>query len=190
MSSDKIVNFTENNTQLPAKLDIEYAKDVHDHETILTSFDRTETRKNRLIARAANRTQCIHNWLRAHEQVMIFRRDHERNRAHTESPEMKFWYATPNRIAVGLSMVYNVLEDRKTSQAGIMYSTGFARGTVNKIVVEAVAAGMCDEDFHPSLGTQKIISDQIWALISKEEFTRFGASLAMKAGFASIPIND
>ena len=190
MSSEKIVDFTKNNPQTPSKLGIADVKNVHDDRTILTSFDKAETRKNRLIARAANRTQCIHNWLRAHERVLQFRRDHEQNRAHSESPELQFWYATPNRIVIGLSLIYNVLEDRKTSQAGIMQSTGMARGTVGKILSQAVAEGMCDEDFNPSIGTQKIIGDQIWALLNKEEFTRFGASLAMKAGFASIPIND
>ena len=63
-----------------------------------------------------------------------------------------------------------------------------ARGTVGKILSAAVAAGMCDENLIPSIGTQKVIGDQIWALLNKEEFTRFGASLAMKAGFSSIPI--
>ncbi len=186
--TDKIVNLTKNNPQRPSKLDIQDVKNVHDEGAILTPFDRAETRKNRLIARAANKTQCIHNWLRAHEQVMSFRRDHEQNRAHSDSPELQFWYATPNRIVVGLSLVYNVLEDRKTTQAGIMHSTGMARGTVGKILSAAVAAGMCDENLIPSIGTQKVIGDQIWALLNKEEFTRFGASLAMKAGFSSIPI--
>ena len=188
--TDKIVEFKKNNPQRPSKSDNADVTFVPDLSTILTSFDPAEARQRRLIARAANRTQCIHNWLRAHERVLEFRRDHEQNRAHSSSPELRFWYATPNRIVVGLSIVYNVLEDRKTSQIALIKSTGMARGTVSKILTEAVEAGMCDEHFTPSIETQQTIGDQIHALISHEEFTRFGASLAMKAGLAASPIDD
>jgi len=190
MSSDKVVSLAKIDSQQEGEMHIDIVKSETLDGAVLTSFDPAANRQRRLIARAANRTQCIHNWLRAHERVLEFRRDHEQNRAHSASPELQFWYATPNRIVVGLSLVYNVLEDRKTSQAGLIKSTGMARGTVAKILHEAVAAGMCDEHFTPSIASQKTIGDQIYALISHEEFTRFGAALAMKAGLAASPIED
>jgi len=190
MSSDKVVSLAKINPQQGGEMDIDIVESTTLESAILTSFDPAANRQRRLIARAANRTQCIHNWLRAHERVLEFRRDHERNRAHSQSPELRFWYATPNRIVVGLSIVYNVLEDRKTSQAGLIKSTGMARGTVAKILTEAVQAGMCNDHFTPSIASQKTIGDQIYALISHTEFTRFGASLQMKAGLEANPIDD
>ena len=190
MSSDKVVSFAKIDSQQAGEMDIDIRKIDNVDCTILTSFDPAANRQRRLIARAANRTQCIHNWLRAHERVLEFRRDHEQNRAHSSSPELRFWYATPNRIVVGLSLVYNVLEDRKTTQGGLIKSTGMARGTVAKILREAVEAGMCDDHFSPSIASQQTIGDQIHALISHDEFTRFGASLAMKAGLAATSLDD
>jgi hypothetical protein len=144
--------------------------------------------ENRQIARATNKQALIHNWLRAHNHVMQFRREFETNKKRTDSDELRFWYGTSNRIVVALDLVFSVLEELQPSINSIAKNTGLTRQTVAKIIQAAQEGGFVDAELVPSAQSQKLMADQVYALVGGAEFLRFAKSVMIHDAFATAPL--
>jgi len=145
--------------------------------------------ENRRVARATNKQAVIHNWLRAHNHIMQFRREFETNKKRTDSAELRFWYGTSNRIVVALDLVFAVLEELQPSINSIAKNTGLTRQTVSKIIGAAQEGGFVDSELVPSARSQQLMSDQVYNLVSGEEFLRFSKSVVVHDIFRASPLN-
>ena len=144
--------------------------------------------ENRTIVREAAKQALIHNWLRAHNHLMKFRRSFESSKKKNAPPELKFWYGTSNRIIVALDLVYAILEELQVSISSVSENTGLTRQTVAKIVRDAQAGGFVDEDLVPSPASQELMAEQVYALVTGEDFVRFGRTIAMNTFLTSMPV--
>jgi len=174
MNREKILKFEKESERRSVELVIEGPFFVSDSQI-----------ENRQIARAANKQALIHNWLRAHNHMMQFRRGFETNKKRTDSDEMRFWYGTSNRIVVALDLVFAVLEELQPSINSIAKNTGLTRQTVSKIIDAAQEGGFVDAELVPSVQSQKLMAEQVYDLVSGAEFLRFAKSVMVHDAFAT-----
>ena len=177
MSRDKILKFEKERERRSVELVSEGPFYVSDSQI-----------ENRRIARAANKQALIHNWLRAHNHIMQFRRDFETNKKRTDSDELRFWYGSSNRIVVALDLVFSVLEELQPSINSIAKNTGLTRQTVSKIINAAQEGGFVDAELVPSAQSQKLMADQVYDLVRGAEFLRFANSVVVHDVFATAPL--
>lgn len=177
MSKEKILTFEKTRQRLTREIISEGPFFVSDSQI-----------ENRRVARAANKQALIHNWLRAHNHIMQFRRDFETNKKRTDTDELRFWYGSSNRIVVALDLVFAVLEELQPSINSIAKNTGLTRQTVSKIIHAAQEGGFVDSELVPSLSSQKLMADQVYDLVSGNEFLRFGQSIILHEVFRTTPI--
>ncbi len=177
MSKEKILRFEKERERKTVELVTEGPFFVSDSQV-----------ENRRVARATNKQALIHNWLRAHNHIMQFRRDFETNKKRTDSDELRFWYGSSNRIVVALDLVFSVLEELQPSINSIAKNTGLTRQTVSKIINAAQEGGFVDSELVPSLPSQKLMADQVYDLVSGSEFLRFGQSIILHDVFKSTPV--
>lgn len=144
--------------------------------------------ESRRVARATNKQALIHNWLRAHNHILQFRRDFETNKKRTDSDELRFWYGSSNRIVVALDLVFSVLEELQPSINSIAKNTGLTRQTVSKIIHAAQEGGFVDTELVPNLLSQKLMADQVYDLVSGNEFLRLGQSIILHDVFKTTPV--
>lgn len=133
----------------------------------------------RASVRRTNKQAIVQNWLRAHERLLRFRREHEKERVKKAGTADHFWYSSPNRIVVALAVVSLFLEQKKATISGLAHSVALTRQTVSTIVRDAQEAGFLNDDLRPNRETQQLIFDRIYDVITTEDFTTFAESLAM-----------
>ena len=139
--------------------------------------------------RRANKQAIVHNWMRAHERMLRFRREHEKERVKEAGTADHFWYSSPNRIVIALAVVSQHIEGIKTTISGLAGSTALTRQTVSTIVRDAQDAGFVNEELVPDRETQQLVYDRVYDIITTPEFTTFAESLTMHEMLARQPIN-
>lgn len=161
-------------------------KNLPNGEVFLSQNDYVVARTG---VRRANKQAIVQNWLRAHNRLLRFRREHEKERVKQAGTADHFWYSSPNRIVIALAVVSQHIEGIKTTISGLAGSTALTRQTVSTVVRDAKDAGFLDADLAPNRETQQLIFDRIYDVITTPEFTTFAESLMVHEVLARQPIN-
>lgn len=149
--------------------------------------DLEEMAKRRVQARDTIAWGAVYRWLEANERVMKFRQENEALSRQSESDAERFWYFKSSRILIALTITRCHMQNVIPSRHAIARRTGISWHTVQRVLEDAEARGLIDDQCRPSAETVELIINKVWDLINSDEILQLGFNLVNLVQLRHVP---
>ena len=149
--------------------------------------DLNEMALRRTEARKTIAWSAVYRWLEANERVMKFRQENEAMSRQSQSDAERFWYFKSSRILIALTITRCYMQNVIPSRHAIAKRTGISWHTVQRVLEDAEARGLIDDQCRPSTETTELIINKVWELINSDEILQLGFNLVNIVQLRQLP---
>jgi len=149
--------------------------------------DLEEMAHRRLEARKTIAWGAVYRWLEANERIMKFRGENEALAKQSENEAERFWYFKSSRILIALTITRCHMQNVIPSRHAIAQRTGISWHTVQRVLEDAEARGLIDDQCRPSHETVELIINKTWELINSDEILQLGFNLVNLVQLRHLP---
>ncbi len=149
--------------------------------------DLDDMAQRRLDARSTIAWGAVYRWLEANERVMKFRGENEALAKQSQNEAERFWYFKSSRILIALTITRCHMQNVIPSRHAIAQRTGISWHTVQRVLEDAEARGLIDDQCRPSQETVELIINKVWELINSDEILQLGFNLINLVQLRNLP---
>ena len=149
--------------------------------------DLEDMAQRRLDARETIAWGAVYRWLEAHERILKFRGENEVLSRQSQSEAERFWYFKSSRIMIALTITRCHMQNVIPSRHAIARRTGISWHTVQRVLEDAEARGLIDDQCRPSHETVELIINKVWELINSDEILQLGFNLVNLVQLRHLP---
>ncbi|NBT52792.1 MAG: hypothetical protein EBT12_14800 [Marivivens sp.] len=149
--------------------------------------DLEDMARRRLEARETIAWGAVYRWLEANERVMKFRGENEALAKQSQNEAERFWYFKSSRILIALTITRCHMQNVIPSRHAIAQRTGISWHTVQRVLEDAEARGLIDDQCRPSHETVELIINKVWELINSDEILQLGFNLVNLVQLRNLP---
>jgi len=149
--------------------------------------DLEEMAHRRFEARKTIAWGAVYRWLEANERIMKFRGENEALAKQSENEAERFWYFKSSRILIALTITRCHMQNVIPSRHAIAQRTGISWHTVQRVLEDAEARGLIDDQCRPSEETVELIINKVWELINSDEILQLGFNLVNIVQLRQLP---
>lgn len=149
--------------------------------------DLEDMAQRRLDARSTIAWGAVYRWLEAHERILKFRGENEVLSRQSQSEAERFWYFKSSRIMIALTITRCHMQNVIPSRHAIARRTGISWHTVQRVLEDAEARGLIDDQCRPSQETVELIINKVWELINSDEILQLGFNLINLVQLRNLP---
>lgn len=149
--------------------------------------DLEEMAHRRFEARKTIAWSAVYRWLEANERIMKFRGENEALAKQSENQAERFWYFKSSRILIAMTITRCHMQNVIPSRHAIARRTGISWHTVQRVLEDAEARGLIDDQCRPSEETVELIINKAWDLINSDEILQLGFNLVNLVQLRHLP---